>query len=136
MDADYLLRQKYAWQRSAAKRRGIEWCFTFESWLAVWVASGRFDERGRAGDSFVMARNGDTGPYAANNVRIIRMRENSSETHANYQMNLKRRGTGRGWTRVGSKFQAAYRRKYLGIFATQAEAERAVALARSQVAAA
>lgn len=66
-------------QRDAAKRRGIAWDFTFEQWLKVWQDSRHLHERGRRVGQFQMARNGDTGPYAASNVRIVPIGVNLAE---------------------------------------------------------
>jgi hypothetical protein len=58
----------YTEQRNNAKQRGVAWHFDFGSWWKVWVESGKWRERGRPG--YCMAREGDSGPYAANNVYI------------------------------------------------------------------
>lgn len=57
-------------QRGNASRRGIEWRFKLGEWWAVWRESGAWHLRGR-GYGYVMARFGDTGPYAPDNVKII-----------------------------------------------------------------
>lgn len=73
----------YRTQKHNAGRRNIEWRFTFPEWVAVWVVSGRIHERGRVtGDSFVMARFSDAGPYSASNVYITTNRTNVHD----YQM--------------------------------------------------
>jgi len=74
-------RDLYNRQRSAAKRRKIPFLFTFSEWLIVWEMSGKFDERGKEKDQFVMARNGDTGPYSLENVEIISSWANNSQAH-------------------------------------------------------
>lgn len=114
--------------------RGIEWLFKFDEWLAVWMASGKWEQRGRGSSKYVMARNGDVGPYAAHNVRIITSRENIQESHVNKARDpvaLSERclGKGCGWTFVANAYQAQCRGKYLGRFKTQAGAERAYAAA-------
>lgn len=75
-------------QRRNAEKRGIEWQMNFPEWCQVWRDSGHFEERGRKGDLYVMARRQDFGPYAAWNVYITTMRQNV----ADYQAELKRRG--------------------------------------------
>jgi len=67
----------YVKHKNNAKQRGIEWHFTFDSWLKVWKESGHFEERGHAKGKFVMARIGDCGPYAEWNVRIVRSEANA-----------------------------------------------------------
>jgi len=63
-------------QRCNAERRNHEWLLTFEQWWAVWEASDHWHERGRRPDQYCMARDGDEGPYAMDNVSIITNREN------------------------------------------------------------
>ena len=65
-------------QLQHSKERGIEWKLTFAEWWALWRESGKWSERGR-GSGHVMARYGDTGPYAVGNVKIISAKENQSE---------------------------------------------------------
>lgn len=78
MDKNIALR-KYNEQRGAANQRGIEWQFTFETWCAVWEASGQWERRGTGSDNYVMARFGDKGPYSPSNVKIITKADNNRE---------------------------------------------------------
>jgi hypothetical protein len=66
-------------QRGVAKSRGVEWKLEFWEWLQIWEESGHFDERGPHKGEWVMGRNGDRGPYAADNVKIIRAETNNSD---------------------------------------------------------
>lgn len=61
---------KYATQRTAAHKRGIDWRLTFAEWLRIWESSGHLAQRGVGIGRYVMARNGDCGPYSAGNVSI------------------------------------------------------------------
>lgn len=70
---------KFRTQKSQAKRRGIEWNFTFEQWIEWWGED--FDRRGRGPNDLVMARFGDTGPYSPENVRKATVAENHSEAN-------------------------------------------------------
>jgi len=65
-------------QRNNAKGRGIEWNLTLWSWWTIWQESGKWDERGRRGDGYVMCRFRDDGPYEIGNVYIATLRHNSS----------------------------------------------------------
>lgn len=60
----------YARQKAMAKLRNIEWQLTFEEWYAIWLQSGKYDQRGRGVGKYCMSRIGDTGPYSKNNVFI------------------------------------------------------------------
>lgn len=72
-------RQKYNHQKADAKHRGIGFDLTFEEWWDIWQASGRWYERGNVPGKYVMARNGDVGPYAVGNVRIALVEDNRAE---------------------------------------------------------
>jgi len=66
----------YKAQKSNARTRGIAFFLTFEEWLAIWIESGKLDQRGRGAEKFCMCRNGDIGPYEVGNVFIGTGREN------------------------------------------------------------
>jgi hypothetical protein len=72
-------RQRFSVAKNDAKRRGIEFLFTFEEWWAWWQQDDRWSRRGRGGDKLVMARNGDVGPYAPWNVHCCTYAENQAE---------------------------------------------------------
>jgi len=67
----------YICQKKDAKRRGIEWLFTLEEWIACW--GEKFADRGRGADRLCMARIGDTGPYSPDNVEIITGGQNTKD---------------------------------------------------------
>jgi hypothetical protein len=77
----------YHAQKSGARNRKdrngnpIEWHFTFETWLEIWMKSGKWHQRGCRRGQYVMARIGDIGPYAPWNVEIKLAGENNSEGH-------------------------------------------------------
>lgn len=66
-------------QKRKAKQRGIEWKLSFDEWWKTWQESGKWDERGVNG--YVMCRNGDSGPYSMDNVRIDTFKNNSLENY-------------------------------------------------------
>jgi hypothetical protein len=124
-------RSAYFHQKNSAKRRGVEWQFTFEDWCRVWLDSGKWDSRGRGGDKYCMARFGDVGPYCASNVEIIPFRRNSSDgrrdrSPASPHPTL---GRGRGWTFARGGYQVTCNRVYIGRFQTQDAAEAAYRVA-------
>ena len=53
-------------QRCNAKKRGIEWGFSYEEWLEWWGPD--IERRGCGSGNIVMARQGDAGGYTADNV--------------------------------------------------------------------
>lgn len=120
---------QYQFQRSNAKRRGIAWDFSFDSWLAVWVASGHFAQRGRGRGKYVMARRGDIGPYSPTNVEIVLYETNAVDSRRNHPVETSRAGQrtlgrGRGWTeRKPGVFQVTCGKTYIGTFHSQEEAE-------------
>jgi hypothetical protein len=122
-------RAKYGSQERNAAIRGIEWTFTFESWSAVWAASGKWHLRGRGRDQCVMARNRDAGPYEPGNVYITTNAENMKDYYA-YSGRVRRPqvpvGKGKGWTmHKGCKsrpYSSRFRKQHLGMFATAEDA--------------
>lgn len=83
----------YLHHKNNAKRRGIEFLFTFEEWVAWWVANLGPDwmiKRGRRKHEYCMARKGDVGPYAPWNVDCITNQQNGLLQKANGK------ATGRG----------------------------------------
>ena len=73
------LRATFNQCRSNSRRRGVGFELTFEQWLGVWIDSGHFQERGKGGNKYVMARLRDKGPYKIGNVKIITGAENRAE---------------------------------------------------------
>lgn len=70
---------QYRSQLSNAKVRNIEWDFTFETWLTLWLCSGKYFLRGCKMHQYCMARHGDKGPYSESNVSIITMLDNCKQ---------------------------------------------------------
>jgi len=64
-------------QRRNARQRGVGFGFNFADWWAVWQESGKWDQRGRTGESYVMCRLNDEGPYKTGSVYIDTLRNNS-----------------------------------------------------------
>src|SRR5271166_3601680 len=61
------LKQKYSTQKRRALMRGIDWLFTFDSWLDWWGDDLIF--RGQRVGSLQMQRIADEGPYSPQNCR-------------------------------------------------------------------
>lgn len=91
-------RTRYKEHRIAAGKRGIPFQLTFEEWWGIWQASGKWEQRGRRKGQYVMARFGDKGPYAADNVHICTTSHNLSEGQIGTPL--------RGWAAPG--FAAEY----------------------------
>lgn len=112
-------------QHRAAIRRGIGWELTFGQWWQLWTASGRWSERGR-GNSYMMCRKGDVGPYAVGNVFIATGCENSSQAN-------NKKGFPIGVSIYRGRYRATRmvngRRSYLGIFDTPEQAHAAYLMA-------
>ena len=69
------IRGAYSSQRNRAVNvRGIDWQFTFETWLAWWGED--IVNRGRGKGKLVQARIGDTGPYSPDNCVKLTMEQN------------------------------------------------------------
>ena len=72
-----VMKQKYYTQKAGAKIRGIEWQFTYETWIDWW--GNDIVNRGHHSGQLVMARLGDKGPYHPDNVSKKTCNENTSE---------------------------------------------------------
>jgi hypothetical protein len=85
-------RERFAFvvQRSDAKKRGIPFLLTFEEWWAVWLASSKWDQRGKLAGQYVMARLGDRGPYEVGNVYICTTTQNAIDRYANLPDEMRR----------------------------------------------
>ena len=68
----------YKSQRSAAKRRKIQWKFNFYSWWMLWQKSGKWEDRGMTYGKYVMGRIDDKGPYSEGNIEIVTCSANIS----------------------------------------------------------
>jgi hypothetical protein len=63
-----IFRKRYTQHKSNAKMRGIDFLFTFEEWKYWWIATGKWEQRGKLRGQYVMRRHGDVGPYSIDNV--------------------------------------------------------------------
>ena len=98
----------YENQKRAAKLRGIEWTFTFDTWLKWWKDTGKLDFRGRSRGSYMMCRYNDAGPYSADNVYCGKHSNNIKDS-------LNRHGVRRGFKLsfiTRSRVSDSLRRKY------------------------
>jgi len=73
----------YHSQKARAKRCGIGWEFTLETWLAWWGED--IVRRGRGHDQLQMQRVGDVGPYEPSNVRKGYPMDNAKTVGKNYR---------------------------------------------------
>jgi len=63
-------------QKHHAKKRGIEFLFTFEEWMRWWGSD--LGRRGRGADDLCMGRYADEGSYERGNVYKVPMSENKA----------------------------------------------------------
>lgn len=71
---------KYWAQKTSSKRRGIDFHISFDEWYDFWSVDDRWMNRGNRSGQYVMARHGDTGPYAIDNVRCATTEENAADS--------------------------------------------------------
>ena len=67
----------YCGQKSMAKKRGIAWEFTFQSWLAWWGKD--YALRGQGRGKLCCARLGDVGPYSPENCIKLTHEQNAKQ---------------------------------------------------------
>lgn len=79
----------YSNQRGRAKNRGIDWEFTFDTWLSWWESTGKLSQRGRHVGGYIMCRVNDTGPYSPSNAYC--------GTYSDNMKDMLSLGTRKGW---------------------------------------
>ena len=84
-------KEKYNSQKRRAKARNIGFFLTFEQWKDIWIASGKWGQRGVGRGKYNMSRIGDTGPYAVNNVFIQSHDDNLSDAHKGKTISIENR---------------------------------------------
>lgn len=137
-------RQGYTRSKSDAKRRGIEFLFTFEEWRDWWIATGKWELRGKTAGCYQMCRKGDKGPYALNNVYCDTVEANSRLPHlgairpAEWSEKISGALRGKAKTHLHTRAlaQAKLGKKYVtpfGVFITSAECETASGVKRSTI---
>lgn len=107
-------RRGYTGHKSRATFHKIEFLLTYKEWLKIWLDSGHLSERGRKKGQYCMARNGDTGPHAIGNVRIVTTEENHEEHESRPEVKaarreLLKRKQGQYW--IGRKHKESSKRK-------------------------
>lgn len=113
-----------------ARLRAVGWELTFDEWRGIWADSGVAALRGRGKGKYCMARHGDRGPYATGNVSIQPNEQNGFDAAKLTRAGWVRNGNPpKGWVYVKAvparPYQVCVAKKYIGNFATQAEAEAA-----------
>lgn len=78
-------KQGYTRSKADAKRRGIEFHFTFEEWKQWWDETGKWELRGKTKGCYQMCRVNDEGPYKLGNVYCDTVEANSALPHAGQQ---------------------------------------------------
>lgn len=150
-------------QRNNAIGRGIQWDLKLWEWWQIWQSSGKWGQRGKGRDLYVMRRFKDDGPYCAENVYIATLAHNSrvqpnnpyrkshpdfdetmaNKKKANFNPNIDRhnvhKGLPLGVTLNNGRYTAQIcvdgRNKYIGSFATPEEAHSAYLSYREKIAA-
>ena len=137
-------RQGYTRSKADAKRRGIEFLFTFEEWKSWWVETGKWELRGKRSGCYQMCRKNDVGPYATWNVYCDTVEANSALPHkgatrcADWSRKIGDSLRGKAKSASHSKALAASMlgKKYstpAGVFQTSAECEEATGVKRATV---
>jgi hypothetical protein len=101
------VRAAYLAQKANAKKRGISWEFTLDSWIAFW--GDDIDKRGRGHDKLCMQRFGDVGPYHPDNVKKGYPKGNAKtagvvKRHTNLSEKAKTKQTSDDWEVVRQTF--------------------------------
>src|SRR4051794_37768607 len=62
--------------RNNAKRRRVPFHLSVSEWWWFWSQDDRWERRGRGSNDLVMARRGDAGPYAVDNIVCLTLAAN------------------------------------------------------------
>lgn len=131
------LKMAFNKQRVSAGFRGVPWMLTFDEWMDIWNKSGFLKDRGRGKGKYVMARYRDVGPYSSDNVEIIKCETNAADARSNHPRTPEQLRSqvkpGRGWTKRGNRYQVFVGKKYVGMFCTPEEANRAYKETREEM---
>lgn len=96
------VRRAYGSQKHTSEKRGISFLFSYDQWVNWWkshLGPNWFELRGSKQGHFVMARNGDTGPYVEWNVKCVRAEGNHKDRRIN--------GTAKGGSNRGTNNKAS-----------------------------
>lgn len=74
-------RVKFKEQWANARVRGIAWNMKLAEWWRWWQDSGKWSERGRTGDAYVMSRIGNMGAYEIGNIELKVAKQNVIESY-------------------------------------------------------
>jgi len=80
--------RQYNGQKANARRRNIDWQFTYESWLEWWGED--IVNRGLSKDQLVMCRKGDQGPYNPDNCFKASQSQNAKDASLTEKFKLGR----------------------------------------------
>lgn len=72
---------RYSAQKYHAKKRKIEFNLSFNEWVAIWTASGNYENRGTKGYQICLYK--DEGPYSKDNVYIATQAQNKKDAWLN-----------------------------------------------------
>lgn len=113
---------RYAAQKKKAALRGIPFRMTLGEWWSVWLASGKWGDRGRGAGRYCMARHGDAGAYELGNVSIQSNSINSRDGLHRRTEPKQRCGVFCIYPGTTKPWAAQFMGKRLGCYATEQEA--------------
>lgn len=119
---------KFRYQRNSANGRKQPWNLTFKEWWDIWAASGKWNERGRGGDLYCMARIGNLGAFEVGNVEIVSFKQNGRDYQRFFPSGAKRgqrRGVYCQYPGTSKPYVAKLGKKVIGHYSTEAEARNA-----------
>jgi hypothetical protein len=67
--------KEYRTQHGNCRARQIPFELTFDEWCAWWSSTGRYDQRGRDPDQYVMVRLDASGAFRTDNIACVTLRE-------------------------------------------------------------
>lgn len=134
----------YTRSKADAKRRDIEFLFTFEEWKKWWLDTGKWELRGKKSGCYQMCRKNDIGAYSIDNVYCDTVEANSALPHkgqsrpTEWKQKISSALTGKKKSVKHTQALAAARlgKKYdtpFGVFITSADCEKASGIKRATI---
>jgi hypothetical protein len=72
----------YNVQKGKAKKLGVDWELSFDSWYALWSLSGKLDQRGNKGNEYSLTRRDSSKGFSTSNCIIRTNSENAADKSA------------------------------------------------------
>jgi len=130
------MKKQFTQHKWNAIDRGVEFLFTFEQWRDWWLATGKWEQRGRGRGKYCMRRYGDIGPYSVENVFCGTNEDNVRDAQVGDKNPMKRQDVREkvgAATRGGKHYRAKMVATPHGIWTSAIEAAKCIGIPKPTV---